>query len=133
VTIWSHTTDAYISESVKELKATGPLAKFFLGAPFSVRFHTTNDFRSPSSILSKFLGYPVHLVYKGPTPRMVDATPSHPNLPKTTSAKFQDGYPFLIASVESLLSVRDVVQELAKDKGSSIGEEWKGKDLEMER
>lgn len=64
---------------------------------------------------------------------MVDATPSHPDLPKTTSAMFQDGYPFLIASVESLLAVQSVVQDLAKSDDSALSEEWKAKGLEMER
>jgi hypothetical protein len=64
---------------------------------------------------------------------MVDATPSHPDLPKTTSAKFQDGYPFLVASVESLVAVQNVVHELAKDESHKLNEEWKSKSLEMER
>jgi hypothetical protein len=79
------------------------------------------------------MGYPVRLVYKGPTLRMVAATPSHPDLSKTTSVRFQDDHPFLVVSMESLHSVQHVVQELAKETGSALTEIWKSKSLEMDR
>jgi len=132
VTIWTHTTDAYISRSIKEINTNGWLTGAISG-PSTVTFYPEDDRNSASSILSKYMGYPVHLVYKGPTPRMVEATSSHPELPKTTSARFQDGYPFLVASVESLHAVQDVVQNLAKEVGSQLTEDWKSKPLEMAR
>jgi uncharacterized protein len=104
-----------------------------LYGPYSISFHSEGNPNSPSSILSKYIGYPVHLAYKGPTRRMVKATKTHPDLPRTTSAKFQDGYPFLVTSVESLLEVQDVVQDLVKDKNNGLNSEWKSKDVVMER
>lgn len=132
VPIWHHTTDAYIAQSIHLIRKKSWLTKPILG-PITMTFHSESDANSASSVLSKFFGFPVYLLFKGPSRRMVDATPSHPHLPKTTSAKFQDGYPFLVASVESLVAVEDVIHELANDETNKLGDEWKSRALEMER
>lgn len=132
VSIWHHTTDAYIARSIHLIQKNSWITKPISG-PYTMTFHSESDANSASSVLTKFFGYPVYLLFKGPSRRMVDATPSHPHLPKTTSAKFQDGYPFLVASVESLVAVEDVVHELAEDETNKLGDEWKSRSLEMER
>jgi hypothetical protein len=64
---------------------------------------------SPSEILSKYLEKAVHLVQKGPERRPVEPTLSFPNL--TASAIFQDGFPLLVASEESLQRIGDLINE----------------------
>ncbi|KAI0931062.1 hypothetical protein AcW1_001444 [Taiwanofungus camphoratus] len=66
---------------------------------------------SPSDILSKYLSRPVHLMMKGPQPRACPPTMAFPTLKATT--KFQDGYPLLVASEESLAEVEKMVREAA--------------------
>ncbi|KAI0325427.1 hypothetical protein GY45DRAFT_1330328 [Cubamyces sp. BRFM 1775] len=93
--------------------------------------------RTPSEVLSDYFGRAVHLVMKGPTPRVCPPTQAFPKLQET--AKFQDGYPFLVASEESLEEVRRVVSAFAQDESpeARIGgidrERWKGGGVEIER
>ncbi|EKM48020.1 uncharacterized protein PHACADRAFT_266593, partial [Phanerochaete carnosa HHB-10118-sp] len=74
---------------------------------------------SPSQILSDFLGRPVHLIVKGPTPRSCLPTHAFPTLKAT--AVFQDGYPVLFASEESLEAVAQAVNDTAKSGPDSPG------------
>ena len=93
--------------------------------------------RTPSEILSDYFGRAVYLVMKGPRPRECPPTQAFPKLQET--AKFQDGYPFLVASEESLEEVRRVVSAFAQDESpeAKIGgidrERWRDGGVEIER
>ncbi|KAI0714592.1 MOSC N-terminal beta barrel domain-containing protein [Earliella scabrosa] len=93
--------------------------------------------RSPSEILSQYFGRPVHLVMKGPRTRECPTTHAFPDL--KASAWFQDGFPFLVASEESLEEVGRVVSAYAQDESpeGSIGgidrARWKGGAVNIER
>jgi len=90
---------------------------------------TQSNSESPSSILSKFLGRPVHLSYKGPRLRVCDPTQTFPALDATIS--YQDGYPLLFLSEES---VEEVERELRGYVGvQGIDERWKEDKLVIER
>ncbi|PWN24003.1 hypothetical protein BCV69DRAFT_244201 [Microstroma glucosiphilum] len=109
---------------------------------------------SPSSWLSSFLGYPVHLIQfdpQGPKrdafpfyrrPDLVDETGSEMDeLRKPRGIEFQDEYPLLIASIESLQALQEQIRDavLASDEttdgrgGPRVGgklfkaENWKEK------
>jgi len=91
---------------------------------------------SPSQILSEYMGKQVHLVMKGPIIRPCQPTPTFPNL--KASGVYQDGYPLLVTSEESLIAVAAAIRDAAN--GGSIGkiggmnhERWKEGDIEMER
>ena len=93
--------------------------------------------RSPSEILSQYFGRPVHLVMKGPRTRECPTTHAFPDL--KASAWFQDGFPFLVASEESLEEVGRVVSAYAQDESpeGSVGgidrARWKGGAVNIER
>ena len=76
---------------------------------------------SPSDILSKFFGKPVHLVYKGPRPRAVCPTTEFPKLEATSV--FQDMYPLLVLSEEGMAEVEREARERVGQQG--IGEVWR--------
>ncbi|KIK62238.1 hypothetical protein GYMLUDRAFT_42185 [Collybiopsis luxurians FD-317 M1] len=98
---------------------------------------------SASAILSKYMDRPVHLVVKGSTPRSCDPTDTFPKLKAT--ARYQDCYPLLVLSEESMGVVKEEVGRwggFAGDGGdegdgggrvAGIGEEWKGRDVVIER
>ena len=91
---------------------------------------------SPSESLSKFFGLPVHLVMKGPKRRPCDPTLTSPDL--NASAMFQDGFPLLLASDESLDNVGDEINRWASGEvnGERIGgidDVWKASRVPMER
>ncbi|KAF8131616.1 hypothetical protein EV363DRAFT_1164985 [Boletus edulis] len=85
--------------------------------------------RSPSTILSEYIGYPVHLVVKGPRVRISPPTLRFPKL--DTPAYFQDGYPLMLLSEESM----GVVQERIKDMVGTVGisDKWAEEELKVER
>lgn len=93
--------------------------------------------RTPSDILSDYFARSVHLVMKGPAARACPPTTAFPALQET--AKFQDGYPFLVASEESLGEVGRVVSAFATDESPAarIGgidrERWRDGGVEIER
>lgn len=87
------------------------------------------DGRPPSTILSQYFGYPVHLVIKGPLPRRCPPTPRFPDLDKPSY--FQDGFPLLIVSQESLVAVQDRVRQMIGEQG--VEEVWAQRDLVVER
>lgn len=93
--------------------------------------------RTPSAILSQYFGQPVHLVMKGPRVRPCPPTHAFPAL--KASAVFQDGYPFLVASEESLEEVGRVIGAYAASESpeARIGqldrERWRGGDIKIER
>lgn len=91
---------------------------------------------SPSEILSKYFGLPVYLVMKGPKRRPCDPTLTSPDL--NASAMFQDGFPLLVASDESLDNVGDEINRWASGEvnGKSIrgiDDVWKASRVPMER
>jgi uncharacterized protein len=71
----------------------------------------------------------VHLVYQGPKLRVCDPTKAFPEL--DAKIRYQDGYPLLFISEESLESVQTSVRPLVGVQG--IAQEWTEKKLEMER
>lgn len=83
----------------------------------------------PAKILSRYLGRDVLLVMKGPKPRPCSATSAFPDL-KATSM-YQDGYPILLASEESLLSVQEKLRKEVGNQG--VADRWSEDDLVMER
>lgn len=103
---------------------------------------------APSASLSKFLGLSVHLVIKGPNPRYCQPTHAFPTLPILSSTDdpaedeaklvFQDGYPLLVASEESLKAVSTTTNVFAAARTSEgaikgLTEKWKDSGLEIER
>ena len=91
---------------------------------------------SPSEILSKYFDRPVHLVMKGPKRRPCGPTQTFPDL--VASAMYQDGFPLLVASDESLEKVGDEINRWANGDvtGQSIGginDLWKTNRVPIER
>lgn len=112
--MWASKMDAYVCQSLTP------------GAP------------SPSDVLSWYTGRDVYLAMKGPTPRPCPPTLAFPGLQST--AVFQDGYPVLVASEESLAAVSRAIQHAATigpDEPGKIGamdrERWKDGKIEIER
>ncbi|KAJ3534892.1 hypothetical protein NM688_g7061 [Phlebia brevispora] len=93
---------------------------------------------SPTEILSEYLGKKVHLMMKGPTPRSCPPTTSFPDL--DANSVYQDGYPLLVASEESLHAVGENIKKAAAigpDGPNKIGgmdyERWADEDIPIER
>ncbi|KAF5385103.1 hypothetical protein D9615_001042 [Tricholomella constricta] len=84
---------------------------------------------SASDILSLYFGKPVHLVYKGPRAREVDTTHAFPEL-KATSV-FQDMYPVLVLSKESMGEVERELRGRIGQQG--IAEAWREAPVELRR
>lgn len=90
----------------------------------------------PSEILSKYFGLPVRLIMKGPKRRACGATRSFPDL--DASAIFQDGFPLLVASEESLGKVGDEINLWAHGEVNGriikgIDDLWKTSRVPIER
>ena len=83
----------------------------------------------PSATVSRFLKRDVLLVRKGPRPRPCKPTPSFPDL--TATFHYQDGYPLLVCSEESLHSVQERLQGQIGVQG--VDGRWKKDELVMER
>ena len=83
----------------------------------------------PSTVLTQYFGRPVHLVYKGPRPRVIDATEAFPQLEAT--AKYQDMYPLLVLSEESIGPIDQEVKQRVGTQG--IDESWKDGGVVIER
>jgi len=91
---------------------------------------------SPSQVLSKYFGQPVHLVMKGPKRRACGKTRTCPDL--DASVVYQDGFPLLVVSEESLEKVGNEVNRWASGEvgGESIGaidDLWKTSRVPIER
>lgn len=84
---------------------------------------------TPSAILSKYFEKPVHLVLKGPNPRLADPTTSFPDL--KTTVKIQDMYPLLVLSEEST----DIVDAEVRSRVGTqeIDERWRYENVVIER
>jgi len=101
ITLWGSTMDGYICEA----------------SP------------SPSTVLSQYFGRPVHLAYKGPRPRPCVPTSTFPMLSAT--AVYQDGYPLLFLSQESIGEVERELRGRVGQQG--IDERWMEDRLVIER
>ena len=91
--------------------------------------HPEADPHAPSRELSKYFGKDVHLIYKGPRPRPCEPTLDFPELAAT--AVFQDGYPLLVASEESLRSIQARIRGQIGVQG--VEDRWAMEDLEITR
>ncbi|KAF9261671.1 hypothetical protein L218DRAFT_930541 [Marasmius fiardii PR-910] len=89
---------------------------------------TTSDL-SASEILSKYMERPVHLAFKGKKRRGCAPTASFPDL--KASVKYQDGYPLLVLSEESVSAIEDVLRDHVGKSG--IEEKWKTGRIDIER
>lgn len=111
---------------------------------------------TPSQVLSDYLGRDVHLVMKGPTRRISPPTTAFPELEANVDFQVryiglvdhedanmqghQDGYPILVASVESLNAVENAIRRAASRGPTEGGKipgidrgRWHDGELEMER
>ncbi|KAG6899817.1 hypothetical protein C0993_006518 [Termitomyces sp. T159_Od127] len=84
-----------------------------------------------SAIASLYFGKPVHIVYKGPRPRPASTTARHPSLDAATV--FQDGYPLLVMSRESMDELGAEVRGRVGADGMGVGEEWREGRVEIRR
>ncbi|KAL0579242.1 hypothetical protein V5O48_002746 [Marasmius crinis-equi] len=84
---------------------------------------------SISETLSRFMGRAVHLAFKGKKPRNCAATTAFPDL--RASAKYQDGYPWLVFSEESIDAINEEVRGRIGQQG--IDEKWKTENVVVER
>ncbi|KAF9469582.1 MOSC N-terminal beta barrel domain-containing protein [Collybia nuda] len=89
----------------------------------------TSPADTPSTILSKHIGKPVHLIYKGPRARKVLATPDFPDLKGATW--YQDLYPMMVLSAESMEEVNQEVKQRIGLQG--ISEAWKEDNVVIRR
>ncbi|KAH7927258.1 hypothetical protein BV22DRAFT_1032010 [Leucogyrophana mollusca] len=85
--------------------------------------------RSPSTILSEYLGLPVHLVMKGPRPRICPPTLRFPIL--DSPSYFQDAYPLLVVSEESVAAVQERIRGMVGVQG--VADKWSSDKLVVER
>jgi len=85
--------------------------------------------QTASSILSKYFERPVHLVFKGPRTRACEPTLDFPNL--DASLHYQDGYPVMILSEESVEAAEKEVRKYVGVQG--IEDKWKDDELVIER
>ncbi|KAF8602395.1 hypothetical protein BDV93DRAFT_474663 [Ceratobasidium sp. AG-I] len=90
---------------------------------------------SPSTLLSSYLGREILLVLKGPKRRITGPTSSHPDL--AVDVRFQDGFPLLLATTESLAAVQEKVRLSASGvegwKVGGITPQWQTDELVIER
>lgn len=89
----------------------------------------TNGGRSPSEILSQYMGLPVHLAIKGSRLRICPPTQRFPDL--DAPSYFQDGYPLMILSEESVEAMQERVRGMVGMQG--IEEKWSNDALQVER
>lgn len=90
---------------------------------------STKDATLPSEILSKYVGKPVHLVYKGPMARAIDPTYEFPDL--KAFAHYQDMYPMMVLSEENLQAVEEQMKPLVGTQG--IDRRWEDDKVKIER
>jgi len=85
--------------------------------------------QTASSIMSKYFDRPVQLVYKGPRARICVPTLDFPNL--DASLRYQDGYPLLILSEESVEAAEKEVRKYVGTQG--VEARWNDDKLVIER
>jgi len=84
---------------------------------------------TPATTLSKYLGKSVQLMYKGPRPRPVLPSSTFPDLQGT--ATYQDLYPLLILSEESMDEINDKTRDYVGVQG--VEERWKADKVKIEQ
>ncbi|KAI0271394.1 hypothetical protein BC834DRAFT_922199 [Gloeopeniophorella convolvens] len=84
-----------------------------------------------SDVLSRFVGKPVHLMYKGPRTRPAPPTWSFPKL--SASVAYQDAYPILVASEESIQGVQSLVAKWCREQKDEELKRWDPKSIVIER
>lgn len=89
----------------------------------------TTSGRSPSTIFSEYIGYPVYLVAKGPRVRTCPPTLRFPKL--DAPSYFQDGYPLLLVSEESVEAVQERIRDMVGMQG--VSDNWADEELRVER
>ena len=89
----------------------------------------SSDAGSVSEILSSYFEKPVHLVFKGQRPRDCPKTTAFPEL--KASAVFQDAYPILFLSEESMSVIETEMRGHIGTQG--VEERWKTDRLVIER
>ncbi|KAG1886124.1 hypothetical protein F4604DRAFT_1724783 [Suillus subluteus] len=89
----------------------------------------TNIGRSPSEILSEYMGLRVHLAMKGSRPRICPPTERFPDL--DAPSYFQDGFPLMLMSEESVAAVQERIRGMVGMQG--IEEKWSSDTLQIER
>ncbi|KAI5119725.1 hypothetical protein M0805_001438 [Coniferiporia weirii] len=87
------------------------------------------DREAPTKILTRFLERDVFLVLKGPRARPCKPTYEFPVL--EASARYQDGYPLLVVSEESLQAVQERLRGEVGIQG--VADRWSEDNLVMER
>ncbi|KAI0076832.1 hypothetical protein K474DRAFT_1597320 [Panus rudis PR-1116 ss-1] len=94
--------------------------------------------RSPSDVFSEYVGKNALFLMKGPAARECPPTYAFPDL--KAHSVFQDAYPLLVASEESLEALSDRIKQAAQigdDQPGKIGglnrEIWKDGNIKMER
>ena len=75
------------------------------------------------------MGFPVLLVMKGPRLRICPPTQRFPNL--DAPSYFQDGYPLLVVSEESVAAVQEQIRGMVGVQG--VEEKWSNDILQVER
>ncbi|KAF8753686.1 ARM repeat-containing protein [Rhizoctonia solani] len=102
---------------------------------YVVESYPPDSTSSPSALFSSYLGREVLLVLKGPTYRPVIPTLTHPDL--DVGVRFQDGFPLLVATTESLVAVQEKIRlSAAGTEGWKVGgitPQWQTDELVMER
>ncbi|KAF5383387.1 hypothetical protein D9757_008419 [Collybiopsis confluens] len=114
IDVWGTTCDGFICESVS----------------------TKPSSQTPSAILSEYFDRPVHLAVKGTSPRKCVPTDAFPELEAT--AVYQDGYPLLVLSEESMDILQEAIRGRVAEDGNpnavaGIGENWRTEELLIER
>ncbi|KAK0208993.1 MOSC N-terminal beta barrel domain-containing protein [Desarmillaria ectypa] len=108
VAMWGSSIDSYVCEAVP--LSSGPS-------------------KSPSAILSSYFEKSVHLVFKGKRPRNCAPTEAFPELKAT--AVYQDGYPLLVLSQESMNVLEEELRDQVGKQG--VDERWRTDKLMIER
>lgn len=84
-----------------------------------------------STVLSRYMGREVHLLYKGPRPRPAPPTVAFPDLEATVD--YHDGYPLLVASEESFMGVKALAKAWCKEQTKEELIHWDVDSLVIER
>jgi hypothetical protein len=91
--------------------------------------HLIGGSTTPSDIMSKYIGKPVYLIYKGPTPRAAEPSHEFPDL--KAFSNYQDLYPMMMLSEENLAAVEGEARPLVGMQG--VSEKWRDATLKVER
>ncbi|KAJ7610880.1 MOSC N-terminal beta barrel domain-containing protein [Roridomyces roridus] len=103
--------------------------KFYTVSPWEAYIcEALGPSRSPSEILSSYFGRPVHLVFKGERERLCEPTPTYN---KKAPAVFQDCYPLMVLSEESVTRIEEELRNHVGKQG--VDEHWRTDRVVIER